>query len=105
MGSPENNSTDQLLNSRHYKHDHKPPEESVLLKIGGQKIGTLGNFVAISGLPKSGKSTFVNSMIASAFIQDRVKFGIQLSTASPRELIGYFDTESAEYDFYKLVWK
>jgi len=92
----------KLLELRHYKPNYQPPEENVILRINGSNCGTLGNFCIISGIPKSGKSTFLNAIIASNFTRIDNIFGIKLNTANiPNKSIGYFDTESSEYDFYK----
>jgi uridine kinase len=92
----------KLLELRHYKPNYQPPEENVILRINGSNCGTLGNFCIISGIPKSGKSTFLNAIIASNFTRIDNIFGIKLNTANiANKSIGYFDTESSEYDFYK----
>ena len=92
-----------LLEDRLYKHDYTPPPETIALTVDNKTIGTLGNFVVVSGLPKAGKSTYINSIIASNYIYGRSKFGITLTPEYSRPLIGYFDTESAPFDFYRNV--
>lgn len=62
----------------------------------GENIGSRGNFVVLSGLPKAGKSTFLNAIIASAYTHFDI-YGIKLKDAGN---IGYFDTESSQNDFY-----
>ena len=93
----------KLLSARLYDPNTQPPPEEVVLKIRGENIGSLGNFSIISGLPKAGKSTFINSIISSNFNMERVKFQTSLNTPHNRPYIGYFDTESAKYDFYKNI--
>jgi archaellum biogenesis ATPase FlaH len=92
---------DQLLNLRHYKHGYTPPQEQVFLKISNHTIGTAGNFIVFSGLPKAGKSTFIHAALASREMHYKNIFNISLDTDPLRPFIGYFDTESAEYDFYR----
>jgi archaellum biogenesis ATPase FlaH len=92
---------DKLLNSRHFKHDYAPPGEQVFFKIRDKVIGSAGNFCVFSGLPKAGKSTFINAAISSMMLTEKQKFDIRLETDPIRPFLGYFDTESAEYDFYK----
>lgn len=105
MEAPEINPIEALLNSRHYDTNKAPQEEDILLQIRGEKIGTAGNFIALTGLPKSGKSTFINAFFASRFNDYQNKFGISLKRHPDikRQNIGYFDTESAEFDFYKNI--
>ncbi len=87
----------KILNSISAKDNYIPSPEDIIFEIENSLIGTLGNFVVFSGLPKTGKSTFINAAIASSFSDEywifkhRIKKGIS---------IGYFDTESAQPDFY-----
>jgi hypothetical protein len=83
-----------------YKRDYLPPQEQILLSIQGQNIGSMQNYVIISGLPKSGKSTFTTSIVASSFNTWDI-FGMKLQTLPGRSRILYIDTESSEYDYYK----
>ena len=92
---------DKLLNDRHYLSGYTPPAEQVLLKIDGHTVGTAGNFVVFSGLPKAGKSTFIHAALASMAVFTKQMFKISLTSVPAKPLVGYFDTESAEYDFYK----
>jgi hypothetical protein len=89
---------DELL-TRSYLRNHIPAEEQILLKIGGNNIGSLQNYVIISGLPKSGKSTFTTSIVASSFNTYDI-FDIKLQTLPERRKVCYIDTESSEHDFY-----
>jgi hypothetical protein len=89
---------DELL-LRSYLRNHVPAEEQILLKIGGNNIGSLQNYVIISGLPKSGKSTFTTSIVASSFNTYDI-FDIKLQTLPERRKVCYIDTESSEHDFY-----
>jgi len=94
---------DQLLNSRHYQDGYQPPQENVFFRIRNEIIGSAGNFCVFSGLPKAGKSTFLNAMIASTHVIGGNLFGLHLNSDVTRPFIGYFDTESAQYDFYKNI--
>lgn len=93
----------QLLIDRHYKKGYKPSEEQILLKIDGKKIGTRSNIVTLSGLAKAGKSTFLTSIMASAYTWDNQVHSISLSPDKDKCNIGYFDTESSEWDFYNNI--
>lgn len=92
-----------LLSVRSFVRDYQPPPESVVLKIRYAVVGTLGNFVCFSGLPKAGKSTFINALIASPYTSFRSLFGITLELPADRPFIAYFDTESAPFEFYKNI--
>jgi len=97
-----NNELDLLLNSFHYQANYTPPPENIYLRICGENIGSEGNFVIVSGLPKAGKSSYITAIIASAVNTNPI-FGIKLYPNIARSLIGYFDTESAQHDFYKNI--
>ena len=87
------NITDKLLNSLHYTVGFTPPPENILFKISGETIGSEGNFIVLSGLPKSGKSLFTMAALASAN-SNKTIFGLSLNTLPNRPMIGYFDTGS-----------
>ena len=93
----------ELLINRHYKKGYQPSEEQILFKIDGKKIGTKSNIVTLSGLAKAGKSTFLTSIIASAYVWDNQVHSISLSPDNNKCNIGYFDTESSEWDFYSNI--
>ena len=95
-----------LLKARKYNPALLPPIEQVCLTINTKVIGTLSNYIVLSGLPKNGKSLYIGSIIASAILpkfQDC--FGIKLVTPENRNKIAYFDTESSPYDFHKQIGK
>lgn len=92
----------KLLAERSYKADFVPEQQFTALTIGGQVIGNLQSFVVFSGIPKSGKSTYMSACLGSAYKQESI-FSMQLQTPPDRPIIALFDTESSEYDFYKQV--
>lgn len=70
-----------------------------LITIQGKVILTEGNFITISGLPKSRKTTFQQLFIASGLIRDQL---MQISTSLQKdEKIVLVDTEQGIYDFAK----
>jgi hypothetical protein len=91
----------KILESREYKPGYKPPAEDILLTIMGENIGSRGNFVVLSGLPKAGKSTYLGAIIASAYTHYEI-FTIKLQGGGN---IGYFDTESSTNDFYNNLYR
>jgi GTPase SAR1 family protein len=97
-----NNFLENELLKLHYKDNYKPQTENIVCKIENSVIGTLGNFIIFSGLPKSGKSTFINALIASSFSNLNI-FKLKLELNFNSYTIGYFDTESSEMDFYNNI--
>lgn len=88
-----------VLKERQYVPGYKPPQEDIVFTVQNENCGSIGNFICLSGLPKAGKSTFITSIIGSAFTHFNV-FGMKLTV---KNRIGYFDTESSQYDFYKNI--
>lgn len=78
------------------------PEETVCLKIQNKPIGSLENIVCFQGAPKQGKSLFITSCIASAFVPFPI-FDMKLNRPAGRDKICYVDTESSAYDFYRVL--
>lgn len=79
-----------------------PNQDVCVMKIGGKNIGSLQNIVVYSGLPKAGKSTFLNGCIAAAYLPYSV-FDIAMILPEGRKTLCYIDTESSEYDFYRSI--
>jgi len=88
------------LQKNAYRRGYDPPQEQILLTIQGENILSMQNYCIISGLPKSGKSTFTTSIVASGLNTFDI-FGMKLQCLPGRNCICYIDTESSEYDFYK----
>ena len=89
-----------LLEARRYDPKKIPEKEEIIFTIQDKIIGTLQNYVVISGQAKAGKSTYISAIIASAFLPEfQDNFGIKLKTPKNRPKIGYIDTESSNYDF------
>ena len=90
------------LQSRAFSPDNIPTEKEILLTIRQSTIGTPQSFVVFSGIPKSGKSTFMSALIASAFTPYDI-FAMKLKRPENCPKIGLFDTESTDFDFYKYL--
>jgi KaiC/GvpD/RAD55 family RecA-like ATPase len=91
-----------LLDSRKYNADYIPNKDQLLWTIGKSTIATNSNFVILTGLPKTGKSTFLSALISTVFTAADL-WGMKLHLPAERRKIAYFDTESSDYDFYRQV--
>jgi hypothetical protein len=93
-----------LLVSRAFSGNTDLPPENIYLTIQDNIIGTAGNFVTLTGLPKSCKSTYLTAIIASA-ITNRPVFDFQLKLYPHlnKTKIAWFDTEQSAYDFSRSV--
>ena len=60
---------DNFLKKR-YDPLKKPAAQEILFTIQNKTIGTIENYIVISGLPKTGKSTFLSAIIGSAMLPD-----------------------------------
>ena len=94
----------QILESRKYKPLYRPPEQTEVFKIKDAVIGVPQSFCVFSGLPKSGKSTFLTAAIASCFLGVEI-FGMKITPPDNRPFVVHVDTESSDYDYYRITSK
>ena len=92
----------ELLALRKFNPKKQIEPERVVYKIRGEVIGCLQSLVVFTGIPKSGKSTFLAATVASGLIPGEV-FSMDLITPTERKRICYIDTESSDFDFYKQI--
>lgn len=98
----EKKTNQDILQLRRYNPNHIPPAQKTVLSINQKICGTFENYVVISGLPKSCKSTFLSAFTASALMPDDV-WGIKINLEPGRDRIAYFDTESSAFDMYRQI--
>lgn len=72
-----------------------------LIKVGGKTVATEGNFITISGLPKSRKTTFAFIAAAAALSKNPI-FDIEVNL-SDKENILLIDTEQSIFDFARQI--
>ena len=96
------NDIHEKLITRKYINGYKPQAEKILFTIDGKNIGTTQSFVTFQGLPKAGKSTFITSVVASAFTTWDI-FSCKLVFPANRKRLCYVDTESSDYDYYRVL--
>jgi KaiC/GvpD/RAD55 family RecA-like ATPase len=92
----------ELLSQRKYDPDKEPPKEQVVFVIEGKVIGTFQNFITLTGLQKSGKTTFLSAMMASA-LTGKMILGMKMLLPHEKNRTAYFDTEQGDYDFYRTM--
>jgi KaiC/GvpD/RAD55 family RecA-like ATPase len=88
-----------LKDARFVDTDIKQPPP--VITIQGKTIATESNFIVISGLPKSRKTTFAFLMLAAAFAR-RAIFDIEVKI-SPTDKVLLIDTEQSIYDFARQI--
>lgn len=72
-----------------------------IIKIGGRTIATEGNFITISGLPKSRKTTFAFIAVAAALLKHQL-FDIEVNLKDSDNIL-LIDTEQSIYDFSRQI--
>jgi KaiC/GvpD/RAD55 family RecA-like ATPase len=92
----------QLLEARRYDANKEPPKEQVIFLIESKNIGAVQNFITVTGMQKSGKTTFLSAMIAAGLINAEV-LGMRLHLAQNKRRVAYWDTEQGDYDFYRTM--
>jgi archaellum biogenesis ATPase FlaH len=92
----------EKLDSRRYNPDYIPQPDVKLFTIKEKLVGSAGNWITLTGLPKTGKSFFLSAITASAFTPLDI-FGMKLNLPVNRKKICYLDTESSEYDMYRQM--
>lgn len=91
------------LEERRFDPNYIPNEEHSVLKIRDKIVGSLGNFVVFSGLPKAGKTTYISALLASALNPNFPYFQIDVNLPLDRRQVAYFDTEASPYDHYRTM--
>jgi len=89
------------LSTRRYDPTYIPPPENKVFLVRNKLVGTLSNFILLTGLPKASKSTVLSMIMASAFTDD-TQLEMKLNVPDNRRIC-YFDTESSANDFYRQV--
>jgi hypothetical protein len=91
-----------ILETRRFNHTTHVIPDKVYFTIQENIIGTATNFVALTGLPKTSKSTIISAFIAS-FITGRAVLDFKLQAHEDKFKIALFDTEQSAYDFSRSV--
>ena len=87
-----------ILKARKFDFTKPVVQDKIYFTIKTNVIGTAGNFITLSGLPKAGKSTFIAAIISSAISGNEV-FSFKIHTHQDKPNICLFDTEQGLYDF------
>lgn len=95
----ENLTAKEILQLCKFDPLHDPGEEQFLLKIAGKLIGSVGNFITLTGLPKTGKGKIIAALIGSALSGKEI-FGMRLTLPTDRQRIGFFSTDEGKYDLF-----
>lgn len=96
------NKQPSILQARKVDPGHHPGTEPIIFRIENKNIGSLQNFVGLTGLPKNGKGKFASGIVASALSRSEV-FNIRMNLPEGRPRIGWFATDESQYDLYKTI--
>jgi hypothetical protein len=94
----------ELLKIRAIRENYFPPKDNIVFTIEEKNIGSLQNYVTFAGLPKTGKSTFIAALISTIFFPGDL-WSMKLKLPEGRKKAVYFDTESADVEFYNQAEK
>jgi predicted kinase len=99
----------EILPKRKFDHTTAVVQDKIYFTIDNgidepAVIGTAGNFIALTGLPKAGKSTFVSALISS-FITGKPHFTFNLKSYQDKYKIAVFDTEQSPFDFNRTIYR
>jgi hypothetical protein len=92
----------EILETRRFNHTTNVIPDKIYFTINDAVIGTASNFVAITGLPKTSKSTIISALISS-FITGIPVLNFKLHSYEDKYKIALFDTEQSAYDFSRSV--
>jgi hypothetical protein len=95
------NEMEKIISGALFTDDKMVDEIHPSITIGGKIVGTPGNFICISGLPKSRKTAFSFGAVASLILKKSV-YDIQLHNPENKSCV-IIDTESSRYSFTKNI--
>ena len=84
--------------SKKFKDDGSMPNDDIVMWIKGKKVGSLGNFIALSGKQKSRKTAYLGAVMGSAITGDEI-LGILCDLPAESPDVLHIDTEQSEYDY------
>lgn len=90
-----------IIAEAYFNDDVEIIQPTPLIKIQGRTIGTEGNFITISGMPKSRKTTFAFIAAAAALLQKPI-FDIEVNLRSDEHIL-LIDTEQSIFDFSRQI--
>lgn len=83
--------------------DKAPDDSRFVLFAGGRKVGSVGNFVCITGKPKARKSAFAQAILSSAITQSEVMgIGVRMPENNHVALV---DTEQDTNDIASNLYR
>jgi hypothetical protein len=89
-----------IIAEAHFK-DIELIQPAPLIKICGRTVATEGNFITISGLPKSRKTTFAFIAAAAALLKHPI-FDIEVNLSDSENIL-LIDTEQSIFDFARQI--
>lgn len=92
----------EFILSRRFDFNNDPGSEPVILRIENKNIGSLQNFIGLTGLPKNGKGKFASAIAASAISRKEV-FNIHARLPEERKRVAWIATDESRYDLFKTV--
>lgn len=92
----------QLLNSLEFNQAEPEPAEQIVFRIQFKTIGSLGDFVALSGRQKAGKSLYVSAAMSAAMYRKEI-MSLSIKLPEAKKKVAHFDTEQSKVSHYKMM--
>lgn len=88
--------------------DNPPPESQVIISTEGVPIGSTGNLMFVGGMEGTGKSNFINAMIAGTLLTERPStaidtLGYDVALNYRSQAVLHFDTEQSRPQQHKKL--
>lgn len=92
----------QILANAKTNPNVEPGTAEIMMFIEGKEIGTIGNFITVTGIEKAGKGVVLSGILAAALSHTDI-WGIKMRLPEDRKRVALFDTEQSERDFLRYT--
>jgi len=96
------NELNQLLQQCEFSVNQPPPPENIVFRIEFSTIGSLGDYVLITGRPKAGKTKYLAGAMSASVCRAEV-FGMKIKLPDEKREVAHFDTEQGKRSHFNLL--
>jgi hypothetical protein len=92
----------RLLFDNEFNQDSQPPEDNTVFRMHFKRVGSLGDYILLTGKKSSGKTKVVSGGIAAGLTGIEIfKFHIKLPPGKRK--VAHFDTEQGRGSHYRMM--
>mgnify|MGYP001350136870 CR=1 FL=1 len=91
-----------LLQTTLYDHNAPPPEDQTVFRMNFKRIGSLGDYILITGKKSSGKTKYVAGAISAAITRQEV-FNFQIKLPVNKNKVFHIDSEQGKVSHRKMI--